>query len=297
VNSLCQALIVLPQYDPTAIAVDSTQIYWTNIGSTEAVFKASLNSPASTVTQIGTPLSTAIVEPLGLAVGGGNVYWNSVVGDDGNLYTVPTTATATTTSTMIGTGAFEGVAMDPTGNVYWTAFSGTIMKWTKSTNTSGTLYSIGSGEAYGIAADATNVYWTDMANDAVYKVPSNGTGSLTTLASSLSSPAAIAIDTVNAYFIATNAIISVPLAGTSGAKTLATDTNIDTQESGIATDGTYVYWTNTVALMRVPVGGGTAIDMKVGAAIYGVTTDSNYIYFVGSPSGDLGTLDIEKVAR
>jgi hypothetical protein len=246
------------------------------------------------VTQIGTPLTTAIDEPIGLALGNGNVYWSSTVGGNGGMYSVPITSNGTVTPTMIGSGASEGIATDPAGNVYWTAHSGTITKWSKSTGTAATLYSVGSGEAYGIAADAANVYWTDMVGGNVYSVPSNGTGNITTLASSLNSPAVIAIDTVNAYFLVAGAVMGVRLDGTSTAKMLATDTNISTQESGIATDGTYVYWSNHNALMRVPVGGGTGQDMGVGAATAGVTVDGNYVYFVGLPSGNP---TLEKVAR
>jgi sugar lactone lactonase YvrE len=123
----------------------------------------------------------------------------------------------------------------------------------------------------GIAVDGTSVYWTNsnvecpdaggfpcIAN--VVKVPLAG-GTLTTLASGLTQPLGIAVDSANAYWVEDSngvAVWKVSLGG-------GTPTPLAAGSFGysIAVDATYVYWTdlgkNLVA--KVPTQGGTVVTI------------------------------------
>jgi sugar lactone lactonase YvrE len=107
-----------------------------------------------------------------------------------------------------------------------------------------TTLATGSG-VFGVAADAANVYWAEMANGTIMKVPVGG-GAATTVASGLSGPNQIAIDAKNLYVTtgtqnssATGTIARIAKDG-SAVTFLAMGLMMP---SGIAVDATSVYWT------------------------------------------------------
>jgi hypothetical protein len=95
--------------------------------------------------------------------------------------------------------------------------------------------------AYGIAVDATSVYWVTGITGAVMKVALGGSTTPTTLASGHTSYN-IAVDTTSIYWTTDSdgAVMKVALGG--GRTTTLASGQSDT--SGIVVDGTSVYWTN-----------------------------------------------------
>ncbi|WP_248342237.1 IPT/TIG domain-containing protein [Anaeromyxobacter paludicola] len=140
-----------------------------------------------------------------------------------------------------------------------------------------------SAGAWGIAVDATSVYWTETAG-AVRKIARGG-GAATTLATGLTNPQAIAIDATSVYFAENSlsgTLQKVPLAGGS-ATTLASGL---AQVTAIAVDAASVYWVEyqpAGALKKVSIGGGSVTTLASGLDWpVGVAVDGSAVYWTES---------------
>jgi hypothetical protein len=286
----CQPLVLASGYNPSALAVDSASVYWTNMNmnptGSSGVFKVPLNGGA--VTQLSTTLYSAQLQGIGIAVDGTNVYWNDDVGSGGSLLSVPVGGGATTT--LVSGTAFEDVKVDAT-NVYWAGNmggavnAGTIMKMPKSGGSPVTLVS-GLRSPNGLAVDGTSVYWTDTSGSGtgtVRSVPVAG-GVAVTLASGLISPFGIAVDGSSVYwndqdldFKSQGDVMKVPLHGGTSV-TLASNQSID--RGAIAVDSQNVYWVARAAVMKAPIGGGTATVVWSGVSPWGLAIDGTSVYFM-----------------
>ena len=141
----------------------------------------------------------------------------------------------------------------------------------------------GQSLALALAIDSSNLYWSmgDEFSSAVVKMPLAG-GTPTTLASP--GGEVLAIDATNAYFVGPatsspgpNPLMSVPLAGGT-AVTLAAVQG----PTGIASDGTWVYWGSPgdSAIMRMPIGGGDAVTLVPGQPTpESVAVDATSVYW------------------
>jgi hypothetical protein len=97
------------------------------------------------------------------------------------------------------------------------------------------IFTEGDGDPFGIAIDAHYAYVTDDYNDAVWKVPLDG--STTTLLASSNHPSDIVIDASRAYWVGGDGLSAVPLVGGSSA-ILASG---PWEAYGVAVDATSVY--------------------------------------------------------
>jgi hypothetical protein len=142
---------------PTTIAVDATNIYWTNNNNGD-VRQCPISNCASPLTIASGQLSMRSIK-----VDATSVYWTNqtsvmkVAIGGGNLKTLAS-----------GQGLPYGVAVD-SANVYWTnQTGGTVMKVAVGGGASTTL-ATGQNQPTGIAVDATNVYWTNVGGLQVMK--------------------------------------------------------------------------------------------------------------------------------
>jgi hypothetical protein len=193
----------------------------------------------------GTPVAIAsgVDTPFGLAVDGTNVYFTTI----GNAHAVMVVPVTGGTPAVFAKGTSPWAITVQGDHVYWTD-DGSVFSAPKSGVGAGGPTALATGQSFpfSIAADASNVYWTNASGDgALLSVPSTG-GTPKTLASAIGM-ARLAIDASNAYLSTPGpssndgAILRLPLAGGS-ATTLVSGL---TTPEGIAVDGSSVYWVDT----------------------------------------------------
>jgi hypothetical protein len=244
------------------IAVDATRLYltfqWNNFDNEGEIHTLALATGAE-----GPLLGIWLNDPRGIAAGPSYAYWGDEVqgkllgaspaGGPAPRFGPPAIPIGTTT---------HGIAVDAT-SVYTTDDTpapggGQILQWPAGGGMSVMLVAGQAGPNY-IAADATNLYWTNLGNvngvmqdhqGSVVKMPKAG-GAVTTLASGLGGAKRIAVDATHVYWNddVDGVIMKVPIAG--GASTVLASGQLGA--NGLAVGATYVYWTDSMALtvMRI----------------------------------------------
>jgi hypothetical protein len=239
---------------PWGIAVDSTNVYWTEQGgSGGALMRAQLDGGAittlaSAVTPYGVAVSStrAYYAESGPSIGSASV--SSVPLDGGGAALVASNL-----------GMPEYLTFDPTGTyVYWTDYSyGAVARAPVGGGTAMTLVDM-QLYPYGIAVDATNVYWV------------NGVGG--------------------------QAVLQVALDG-GVPRTLAGADDGVVMAQGIAVDAKFAYWTNNSSggsVMAVPLEGGSVIALAYGQnSPWGIAVDGTAVYW----TTDEATGGVIKVAK
>jgi hypothetical protein len=144
------------------------------------------------------------------------------------------------------------------------------------------------------AIDGTSVYWTDRSGGRVMRTPLDG-GPPVVLAAGQPGPGQIAVNATDAYWLndgvsqcgVRGTIMKVALAGGTPeviaeldlARTLALDAtsvywpNVNTLGADpagytindLTVDATSVYWPSTTAIMKLPIEGGTPVELATGA--------------------------------
>jgi sugar lactone lactonase YvrE len=152
---------------------------------------------------------TGLTAPFGVAIDSANVYWVSSAGGGAAVQASSVTAGgATTLGTATGGFLPKGMAVNSSSIYFVAQLSGGGGGLFELPIAGATPTEIWTGDATSapvdVAVDATNVYWTDQGDGAVYATPLGG-GTVTTLASKtttsgLVGPARLAVDSKNVYF-------------------------------------------------------------------------------------------------
>jgi hypothetical protein len=191
---------------PAAIAVDSSDVFW---GADDQVFKCATSGCGGTPTAIMSGQGFA----YGIALDATNVY---VTADTYAQVMQCAKSGCGTNPVLLWSGEQQTPQYFPQGIVvdgpaaYWAIGDGLVMRCATAGcgNTPEHFWTSAAGSLQaatnGIAVDATHVYWTNseplMLGQVMQCAKSNCAGTVTTLASGLSSPYAIAVDGANAYF-------------------------------------------------------------------------------------------------
>jgi hypothetical protein len=215
----------------------------------------------------------------------------------------PNDAAAPTTPVTLASGQGNplAIAVDGTG-VYWTTLTdpGNVMKVVLG---GGGPVTLASGQRFPVAisVSAGTVYWANrgltggsgaVGTGGIMRIAADGTGSPTSVASSLTYVTDLAVNASAAFFLeyGTDSVKKVGLAG--GAVTSLASAHGPFK---ITLDGSFAYWTNDDdgKLMRVPLAGGTATAMSAAAGHpYDVAVDASFIYYSASAASAVSKIPL-----
>jgi hypothetical protein len=248
---------------PFTIALDATSIYWANYSYdgtyTGTVMKVSV-AGGSPVT-----LATGLIGASGIAVDGSAVYFGGLTKDSTGSSLFKVGLNGGSVKTLASGFMDDPFAIGPSG-VYGTGDGGgglTIVRVpldggaTVPVVPSSSL--VQTASSYGIAVDATSVFWTFFGSPTTVRKAPLGGGMPVTLATVEGPGEGIAVDAAYVYFGTGSAVMKVPLGGGTPT-TLASSSG-----QGLAIDDSYVYftdWSSTVK--KVSKNGGTVVTLATG---------------------------------
>jgi hypothetical protein len=220
-------------------------------------------------------LASEQLNPVAIAVDSTSIYWtnNGQNGQQGSVMEVPLCG-GTPVTLFPEVSWVLGIALNST-NVFWALAYAPFSVLTAPLGGGAPITVAAEQPAAYLAADSTNVYWTDSSGT-VKKAPVGG-GAVTTLASS-QDPYGIALDSDSVYWTNvgdfTGAIVKVPIGG-GAITTIASESNVSFGGS-VAVDSTSVYWTVSSthssthadagdlpsgSVMKAPKAGGTSTTL------------------------------------
>ncbi|HEY6463795.1 MAG TPA: hypothetical protein VIY73_26680, partial [Polyangiaceae bacterium] len=205
------------------------------------------------------------------------------------------------------------IAVDD-NNVYWTNYdnasapenggatsSGAVMKVPL---TGGTPVTLDQGLAgpWGIAIDATNVYYTNAGGGHVKSVPIAG-GTVTTLASNQQTPVGIAVDGTNVYWANyANGTIGATAKGGGGGVGVLTTSNTAAYVEAVAVNATTLFFgsndgNTTSVVASMPLAGSSSPTILASGrdTVNAIALDSTNVYWVEddvNPQGNISTLPL-----
>lgn len=287
-QSQCQAIVLASALaSPLGIAADATYLYWSESGSAAGGFNdgrvARMPLAGGAIEVLASGLSSA----AGLVLDAANVYV-AIAGDSGMAYangtiakvpkmggalttlaTAPGAFVLTTDGTTLFAGAI-GPAANTTGAIYTVPMTGGPT----------TMISSNGASVFGVAVNATDLYFSELDNGGLFKVPKAG-GSPVMLAPS-TMPYGVALDATNVYGSSSTSVVALPLAG--GAPVQLASTQL---AANLLVDGATLYFTDfgtmpgmpTGSVSKVPVGGGAPVPMiQTLTTPFGMTTTSTDLY-------------------
>ena len=146
-------------------------------------------------------------------------------------------------------------------------------------------------QAQYIAADGTNVYWSDqdLQGGSFVTAPAGG-GTPTVLAMDLSNPGDIVVDATNVYFANSSTLFGtkfwkVPRGGGTPVM-VALSPDFGTYE--IAVDATDIYWAAYNKIGKAPLSGGSVTTFATGQqGAMSIAVDATNVYWLNTDGGAL----------
>ncbi len=200
-----------------------------------------------------------------LAVDGASVYWTSVPANDVTAGRVMRISIHGGTPTALAVGQRNALAIATDGtHVYWSV-EFALLRAPVQGGTPQVI--VPATDAYYVALDAMNLYWTTISVSAaaVLQAPHAG-GAVTTVAAGQGLPQQIAVDKTTVYWTVVGsapmygAVLSAPIGGGVDYTTLA---QFQYEPYAIAADSQHLYWTTygDGNLSESPLDGGNATTL------------------------------------
>jgi hypothetical protein len=286
---------VLVQGDPlagiAAVVSDGTDVFVLTSPSSGTIEKcavAGCNQKPTTVGGVNNPNSAGAP----LALGGSWVYW-------ANSTSVEDVATATPTATAFAQPAGSSISAVATNSKYvlWSDQNFGILTCAIGATCAspGTLLALASmsGPAQAIAVDETYVYWSDS-NGNVYSIPIAG-GSPSNLATGagFGGPGTMVAAAGRVYYIDSNQGVSTAVGGSASSSAVYSK---DTMATGLATDGTTLYWADG-EIKKCPLGPSCATPTVLAAATSAsyLAVYATHTYWIASDSS--GNTNVYEYAK
>jgi hypothetical protein len=277
----CQPVVLASGIDaPVGLALDSSFVYFTS-PSGGTVSKVPVGGGNLV------PIATGESSPTGIAVDAVNVYWSDATAG-GNIMKA---ALPNGSPKPVATGLATPFWITTDGTNVYCSLGGANADVIQVPVTGGTPSNIATGQMfpYGMAIDANNVYWGSNSNTGVLKYPLLG-GTASSVAGALDA-LQVATDGTYVYWTTYNSGGGVSRA-TPGGASEGTLVGGFAYPFGIAVDSTNVYFGTNNAVLRVPVGGGTATQIATDNAPEQLAVDATAVYWASK-----GNRAIMKLAK
>jgi hypothetical protein len=291
---------------PYGIALDTANVYWTDVGADDVLRIAKTGGSAHWV-------ATSQETPSEIQVNSTGAYWATTsLAASAVVRLKPDGGTPSSRIFDMYSSGDPLFAVDTT-NVYYLNSECQLIAAPLSFEAPIVLATSAGrcGAATAIAVDAKHVYWSEapLLNDAGSDIAEgplvlmadivSGDGGAPTVLDPIfwqeGPPLSIAVDAVNVYWAQAYAgVWMVPIKG--GTATPLTEGEL-LGGASIATDGVNVYWTDQAAgtVMKVPVAGGKAATLASSQIPVAVAVDDTSVYWLNAPGGDAGTGSVMKL--
>jgi hypothetical protein len=296
----CQPVTLATATAPQGVAVDATNVYWTNstTGEVEACAKSGCNSIPTTLVS-----DASVLYPQSIVTAAGSFYY--LVYNFSNPGSVLACAASgcnnqptTVASNQIGPSA---LAVDAS-NLYWTNQAGQVMQCELGGCSGGpTALATGLGGPFsigGLAVDAANVYWSDSSG--IVKCAIGGcNGQPSTIVASQQAYG-LATDGENVYWTDydNGFLYQCPNSGCAQPTALASGLS---HPNNLAVDKAHAYWANgDGTIMRCGLNGcvGGPATVASGQAQPGrLVLDDTRVYWANYPSLQVGAGSIMALAK
>jgi sugar lactone lactonase YvrE len=288
----CDASVMDATEDVVDAGVDSTASEASTDAGVDATDSAVLPFDASACVDSGTGFCMLVLannqgNAASTQIDSANVYW--VQEATGAVMKVPING-GTPQTIAVGGGGVSFITIDGASVYFANQYNGEVMKAPLDGDggQTVTLSSVGTGASpAGVAVDAVNLYWTNLNGGTIDAVPIGG-GSTTTLASGITFPLLLTLDSQNVYVTCGDGtILSIPKAGGDGGigNVIVSGQGGD-GISGIAVDSQHVYWSNNAVdggIFMAPLGGGSPTQLVGSQNQAGsIAVDTANVYWVTS---------------
>jgi hypothetical protein len=183
----------------------------------------------------------------------------------------------------------RNIVVDAT-SVYWTADDGSVNEGSvmKVPIDGGTPTTLASGQSspWGVAVDATRVYWFNRGGS-VMKVPLEGGSPVILASEQVISTGSLALDAARLYWGGNGGIAAMPLEGgtpelilSAGSPTIF---GVDSTSVYFASANSGSIWTdaNVSGILKAPLDGGAAVSLAPGTSLAGTLQGTSLYYLVG----------------